>query len=884
LLRIDGVTCEYARNPVGIDVAQPRFSWTVMSDKRDVVQSAYQVEVALDVLFSELVWQSGRVESDQSVHVAYGGEPLRSRTRYHLRVRVWADREGVTAWSEPSYFEMGLLDSQEWVARWITATSIDPKPCTLLRRDFTVDHKIESARIYATAHGVYELQLDGERVGDWVLTPGWTSYANQLPYQTYDVTHRLEQGAHTLGVILGDGWYKGPLGWNGQENLYGDTRAALVQLHLQYEDGSQAVIASDGQWTASTGPILRSEIYYGETYDARLEKARWSAPGFDDGSFAAVYLVDEACTTLVAQESPPMRVIDEIQPLALLHTPAGDRVIDMGQNMVGWVRFRVQGDAGTVITLHHAEVLDHEGNFYTDNLRSARQLVTYTCKGAAEGEVFEPHFTFQGFRYVKVEGYPGELSMAAFTGRVIHSDYEQTGAFSCSDPLVNQLQHNILWGQKGNFVDVPTDCPQRDERLGWTGDAQVFVRTAVFNGRVPTFFSKWLRDLAFDQMPDGGVPHVIPNVLGAEAYGSSAWGDAAVICPWQLYLAYGDRRLLESQYESMKAWVRYIHDQGDDEWLWNTGFHFGDWLALDAKEGSYIGATPKDLIATAYYAHSTDLLAKTAAVLARTAEAELYRRWHQEICVRFGEEFVTPRGRIAAYTQTAHVLALMFDLVKGDQRKRTADTLALLIRENGYRLTTGFVGTPYLCRVLSENGHHDVACQLVRQTEYPSWLYSVQKGATTIWEHWDGIKSDGSFWSADMNSFNHYAYGSIGDWLYGVLAGLDTDPEFPGYRRIRIAPKPDAAFSFAKVGHESLYGLIGSGWSREDETGQMTISVEIPVNTVATIVLPGASGLAVWEGDVPLGEAIGIHSVTQQDGDLSLEVGSGHYVFTYLAV
>ncbi|HEY0829288.1 MAG TPA: family 78 glycoside hydrolase catalytic domain [Bacilli bacterium] len=855
-LIVKTATCEYKTNPIGTDSLKPR------------------------------------------------GPGLQSRTRYYYRIRVWDQQGRTSEWSETAYWETAFLGTDEWVADWITADMSADKtksePAYLLRKSFSIQGTVAKARIYATSLGVYELHLNGGRVGDALLTPGWTSYNKRLQYQTYDVTSLLQDGGNAVGVILGSGWYKATLGWKGEKSLFGDIKAALLQLHITYEDGSEVVIASDSSWKAETGAILISEIYYGESYDARLEKAGWNCADYGDEAWRVVTLLDHTKETLVAQENLPTRVIQTIKPVSVFTTPAGDTVLDMGQNMVGWIHFQVKGSPGHKITLQHAEVLDKDGNIYLGNLRSAKQTIEYICKGGSQ-ESYEPHFTFQGFRYVKVEGYPGELSLDNFRGRVIHTDMEPTGSFECSDPLINQLQSNIVWGQKGNFLDIPTDCPQRDERLGWTGDAQVFIRTAAFNMNVASFFTKWLKDLKADQLPDGGVPFVIPNILEGD-HSSSAWGDAAVICPWTVYLCYGDVRVLEEQYESMKAWVEYIRKQGDNEFLWNSGFHFGDWLGLDAKENSYIGATPKDLIATAFYAYSTRLFAQTAEVLQRAEDAREYRRLYEQIVQNFRCEFVTPNGRLAADTQTAYALALMFDLVEGEVKKRVAKSLAGHIEENKFHLTTGFVGTPYLCLVLSENGYHDVATKLVHQQEYPSWLYSVNKGATTVWEHWDGIKEDGSFWSDDMNSFNHYAYGAIGDWFYRVVAGIDMDEKQPGYKHILIRPQLMEGLSYARASLKSMYGEIASGWevsgasdgidngsgkrdsATEESSKHIKVKVTIPVNTTATVELPSASLEAVSEGasGEKISQIVGVVDSKQAEGMVILELTSGSYEFSYL--
>ncbi|MBN2909745.1 family 78 glycoside hydrolase catalytic domain [Polycladomyces sp. WAk] len=877
--------CEYKENPIGIDVLRPRFSWQIQSDARDVMQTAYQIQVSEnDPDFQQVIWDTGQVRSDQSVHVEYEGPPLKSCTRYYYRVRAWNQEGEMSEWSEIALFEMGLLRADEWRAKWITPEfeTDQTQVCPLLRTTFTIEGQVKTARVYVTSLGLYELQLNGERVGDWVLTPGWTSYNNRLQYQTYDVTHHLRGGANAIGVILGNGWYKGELGWEGARNVYGNQRAVLLQMHIQYADGRNQTVVSDETWTSQTGPILMSEIYHGEIYDARLERSGWSTAEYDDSDWYGVTVLPRGKDMLVAQENMPTRIVEEIRPVRLIHTPAGEKVLDMGQNMVGWIRFKVKAPAGTEIVLRHAEVLDRDGNFYTGNLRKAKQTIRYVCKGEGE-EWYQPHFTYQGFRYVQIEGVPGDVKLDDFIGCVIHSDLEQTGRFECSNALVNQLQHNILWGQKGNFVDIPTDCPQRNERLGWTGDAQIFIRTAAFNMNVAPFFTKWLRDLKADQWPSGGVPSVIPNIFPEDSEvlsSSSAWADAAVICPWTVYLCYGDKRLLEEQYDSMKAWVEYMRSQGDNEYLYNTGSHYGDWLGLDAKENSYKGATDEDYIATAFYAYSTRLLARAARVLGKHDDVEEYETLYKNIVEHFRREFVTPNGRLSVPTQTAHVLALWFDLVDESHRGRIARTLAKYIEDNNCHLSTGFVGTPYLCHALSQNGYNALAYKLLLQTDYPSWLYQVTKGATTMWEHWDSIKVDGSFWSDDMNSFNHYAYGAVGEWLYRVVAGIDTDEEHPGYKHILIRPKPEPALKYVKASLQTMYGEVAAHWGFVD--GQhMEVFVRIPANTTATVVLPHATLSAVREGDRPLEKVNGIHCFKQVNEGVCMELGSGVYQFNY---
>ncbi|GGO08226.1 alpha-L-rhamnosidase [Saccharibacillus kuerlensis] len=877
--------CEYLKNPMGLNVPHPRLSWKLLTDRRNVRQMAYRIQVSLggeNFAEEQLVWDSGRVESDESVHVEYGGAKLKSAARYMYRVRVWDDQGEESPWSDSAFWETGLLETDDWQAGWITpsADAIEPqtKEAFYLRKAFELNGKrVVHAAVFATSLGLYELELNGARVGDSLFTPGWTSYNHRLQVQAYDVTEQLlNSQEHVIGAVLADGWYKGRLGWQDRSGIYGDRRGLLLQLHVRYDDGTEQIIASDESWEAfADGPIRMSGIYEGETYDASREIPGWSTLGFDDSVWHPVETLEQSKDMLIGEQSERVKVTEIIKPVSLIHTPAGEIVLDMGQNMVGRMRFTVQAPAGAKLTLHHAEVLDKEGNFYTGNLRTAAQEVTYLCKGGGE-ESYQPSFTFQGFRYVRLAGFPEPIDLSHFTGEVIHTDMQPTGFFECSHPLINRLQQNIVWGQRGNFLDIPTDCPQRDERLGWTGDAQVFIRTAAFNYGIAPFFTKWLRDLAAEQLPNGGVPFVVPDILDEGSHSSAAWGDAAVICPWTLYQYYGDKRILEEQYDSMTGWVEYIRSQGDNELIWNTGFHFGDWLGLDAKENSYIGATPRDLICTAFFAYSTSLVSKTAAVLGREEDVEKYGDLHRRIVQAFADEFITPNGRLAAHTQTAHVLALMFDLVEGETRKRLADTLAEYVRSENMHLTTGFVGTPYLCHVLSENGYHDIAVQLVQQEEYPSWLYSVKQGATTIWEHWDGIKPDGSFWSDDMNSYNHYSYGAIGDWLYRAVAGLDIDEKIPGCKRLVLRPNPDSGLTYARAQYDSLYGKVFSGWSKRED-GSVVYEFQLPPNMTAQVRLPAAAGKSVRVDERDPAEVLMTAPMQQEDGIVMLELGSGRY-------
>ncbi|HEV2399480.1 MAG TPA: glycoside hydrolase family 78 protein [Candidatus Sulfotelmatobacter sp.] len=885
-LSVTNLRCEYNTNPLGIDVMQPRMSWELVSSDRGTLQTAYEVRVAAsvqDLEAKKLVWDSGKKNSDASIHVAYEGPALESGRRYYWQVEVWDNQGHDSGWSEPGYWEMGLLSPVDWKAKWITPNvKEDPQvsnPSPMLRRTFDVKKNIERARLYVSAMGLYEMQINGKRVGNQYFTPGWTSYDFRYQYQTYDVGEWLRPGKNAVGAILGDGWFRGSLAFHGNRNSYGKQVALLAHLVIIYKDGSRQIVASDGMWKAATGPILSSDIYNGETYDARLERAGWSEAGYDDKDWQGVSVMEAPKAKLVAATGPPVRAIEEMKPVKMIKTPGGDTVLDMGQNMVGWVRMRVNAPAGTTITLRHAEVLDSKGNLYTENLRAAKATDQYTTKGGGV-ETFEPHFTFHGFRYVAVDGWPGDVPLDAFTGVVVHSAIQPSGTFESSNPMLNKLQHNIVWGQKGNFLDVPTDCPQRDERLGWTGDAQVFARTACFNHDSASFYTKWLKDVALDQQDDGAVPYVIPNVLSHSTRrgesASAGWADVATVVPWTVYLSYGDRRVLEEQYPSMKAWVEYMRKQAGNRYIWSNGFSFGDWLAFATTQSDYPGATTdKDFLQTAYFARSTDLLRRTAEVLGKKGDAAEYGALLDHIRAAFQQEFVTPNGRLSSNTQTAYALALAFDLLRESQRKQAAERLADDVNHFKH-LTTGFLGTPVLCKALSDYGYYEEAYMLLNRTEYPSWLYPITKDATTIWERWDGIKPDGTFQDAGMNSFNHYAYGAIGEWMYRVIAGIDIDEAQPGYKHVLIQPRPGGGLTSAKASLHTMYGQVASSWEIKD--AKMTMDVEVPANTTATVRLPGARVEDVMES----GKALQAGSnVQQEDGAVLTEIGSGKYEFVY---
>lgn len=899
-LQVNKLVCENRINPVGIGIGKPQLGWQLSSNKRNVMQSAYEIRVAstaeLLTKKSGIVWGSNKVSSGQSVHVPYSGGALKSGQKYYWQVKVWDNLGNESDWSTPASWQMGLLQTSDWKAKWIEPGYKEDslkRPSPLLRKQFNAAKKVQSATAFITAHGMYEASLNGKRVGKDYFTPGWTSYNKRLQYQVYDVTDYLISGKNAVGVVLGSGWYRGNLAFSGDRNFYGKGLALLFQLEIIYTDGTTETVISDESWKSATGSIVSSELYHGEEIDARLEKTGWMLPQYNDSQWEGVTTKVFDNSILTSTINEPVRKQEVIKAVKVFKTRAGEQVIDFGQNLVGFVQVNVQGKAGDKIILNHAEVLDKAGNFYTENLRAAKQQNTYILKGG-KTEVFEPHFAFQGFRYVKVTGFPGEIKPENFTAIVLHSAMQPTGKFSSSSQLLNQLQHNIQWGQKGNFLDVPTDCPQRDERLGWTGDAQVFSRTAAYNMQVNNFFAKWMKDVAADQREDGSVPFVIPNVLGADAAGSTGWADAATIIPWDMYQVYGDKRILEEQYPSMEAWVGFMEKKSKNN-LWNTGFHFGDWLFYrpDDDNDGRSAVTDKYLIAQCFFANSVQIMINTANVLGKTDDVQKYRSLLDKIKAAFLKEYVTPNGRLVSSTQTAYVLALNFDMLPENKRAGAAERLVENIKDYNNHLTTGFLGTPYLCHVLTRFGYYDMAYTLLMQENYPSWLYPVKMGATTIWERWDGQKPDGTFQTPGMNSFNHYAYGAIGDWMYRSITGIDTDNEAVGYKKITIRPHTSGNIvpeknanstdnapqylSNASAELQTNYGKVSSGWTTGN--GKLKLDIEIPANTTATIYIPAKTAASVSEADKALSASKDIKIKGQDGKHVVVEAGSGKYSF-----
>ncbi|WP_243231741.1 alpha-L-rhamnosidase [Microbacterium sp. CIAB417] len=816
--------------PHGSDVvpdASPRIGWVTESQTPDWTQAAAEVE-----LVREGGTESRRIDGRGSVRVPWPFGPLAPREEVSLRVRVTGADGEASEWSAPRRIVAGFLADGEWSARTIAVAAPEgPAEPAVLRRGFTIDGELRRATLYATAVGVYQVAVNGSDVDDQVLKPGWTPYQERTVHETTDVTALVRSGANELRVRIAGAWATERYGFrDNAQAVYAEQPRFAAQLRIEYADGRSETVVTDGEWESAPGPITASGLYAGEEHDARRDAVAW-----------APVAVVEDLPVPGARVSPFVRRIEERAVSEVVTTPSGKTVLDFGQNLVGRLRIRVSGPAGAVVTLRHAEVLEH-GELGTRPLRAAAATDRYTLSGDGV-EVWEPEFTFHGFRYAEIEGWPGTFDPADVTAVVIHSDMERTGWFDTSHPLVRRLHENVVWGLRGNFLSVPTDCPQRDERLGWTGDIQVFAPTAGFLYDVRGFLDSWLRDLAIDQV-DGIVPFVVPNVLGP-ARPAAAWGDAATVVPWVLHERFADLDTLERQYESMTAWTDAVVALAGERRLWEGMFQFGDWLDPDAPpERPAEAKTSADIVATAYVFRSADLTARAAGLLGREEDAAAYACIAEEVRQAFLAEYVTPAGRLMSDAQTAYALAIVFDIVEPERRQALGDRLAELTRLGGYRIGTGFVGTPIIQDALTRTGHLDVATRLLTATENPSWLYPVTMGATTIWERWDSMLPDGTINPGEMTSFNHYALGAIADWLHRSLAGLA--PAEPGYARLRIEPHPLDGFDFAEAAHLTPYGRARVRWDRAGD--EVVIQATVPANTDAEVILPDGRRLTVGSG------------------------------------
>ncbi|MCX6875466.1 MAG: family 78 glycoside hydrolase catalytic domain [Verrucomicrobia bacterium] len=965
-VELANLRCEYLTDPLGIDVAKPRLSWKAedksqKAEDRGQKQSAYQVLVASTPEFLAKdqgdLWDSGKVTSDASSQIEYGGKPLQSRQQCFWKVKAWHTNDNDSSESKPASWEMGLLKNDDWKAKWIEGAGYiemksapPPEPLTILKAVYgsneaetdvtsilsglvrnnclsvvventalggdpcfgkvkqlrveyelggkrlnkTLDEKttlsipegtgaavtdklyylrktlkladnpVAKARLFITALGLYHMDINGQRVGDMLFAPEWTDYRKRIRYQVHDVTAMLNQGDNVITGLVGQGWYSGHIGLGGYK-YYGQVPALLAQLEVTFADGTMEQVVTDGSWKVTASPILSSDFMMGENYDARLEVKGWNAPGIDDSTWMKANTREEAPAPLQSQVTEPVRKICEINAIALTEPKPGCWTFDLGQNLVGYVRLKVSAPAGTKLTLRHAEILNPDGTIYTTNLRSAVSIDTYICKGDGI-ETFQPHFTFHGFRYVEISGLTAKPPLDTVTGIVTASDTPRAGEFACSDARINQLYSNICWGQRGNYLSIPTDCPQRDERLGWMGDAQVFVRTATYNADVAAFFTKWLVDVD-DAQRDGAFTDISPGTGCGE--GTPAWADAGVICPWTIYHVYGDTRLLEQHYPAMARWIEWCRAHSTDLIRdKDRGGDYGDWLSIGAD-------TPKDLIGTAYFAYSTKLVAQAAKALGKADDAAKYEQLFQAIKAAFNKKYVAADGRIQGNTQCCYVMALKFDLLSDAMRTKAVQYLVQDIAAKQDHLSTGFVGVSYLLPVLTQAGELGTVFKLFLQDTFPSWLFSVKHGATTIWERWDGWTPDKGFQDPGMNSFNHYSLGSCGEWMFSSLAGIDTDG--PGFKQLVIRPTPGNGITWVKASYDSINGKISSSWKLD--ANQFTLAVTIPPNTTATVYVPAKDAASVTEAGKPTAQADGLKFLRTQDNAAVYAVGSGTYQF-----
>lgn len=1079
-LTVERPRCEYLNDPLGIDVIKPRLSWIVQSDDRGQKQTAYRVLVASspERLANDEgdLWDSGRVESDQTLHVEYSGKPLTSRMQCFWKVQAW-DKDGkASPWSKPALWTMGLLNKSDWNAQWIadakavkrelamphngflsnslwplhvsfephvnspndvhwvvidlgkaqpidavrlfparpfgrwtedpgflfpvrmkieaasaadlsdaktvvdkTAADIpnpgteaplygfaptkarflrlavsrlrestgnppgfvgdrygfalaemevlsggknvalgakvscpepvedggwSPKflvdgrtattkggsserwPGSMLRKEFKIAGDIRRAMVYVTARGLYELRLNGKRVGDRLLAPEWTDYKKRIQVQAYDVTQLVKKGGNAVGAMLGEGWYSGKLGCAPPPGraFYGVYPQLCLQLEVELADGQRQVVCSDATWRSTDeGPVRFSDILDGEEYDARREMPGWDHPGFDQREWLPVAATPLDNVKLVSQRNEPIRVIRDLNPVKMSQPKPGVYVFDIGQNMVGWCRLKLHGPAGTRVAIRYAEAVNPDGTIYTANLRSAAQTDLYFVRGNGE-EVFEPHFTYHGFRYVEVTGLPNPPKQDDLIGRVFHSSSPDAGQFTCSNALLNQLMHNIVWVQRGNMHSVPTDCPQRDERLGWMGDIQAFSQTAVFNMDMAGFFTKVVQDIRDAQADDGRFPDYAPHPYNPnQGYaGAPAWADAGIVLPWRVYQNYADTRLLEEHFEAARRWIDFILKYNPNLlWLKHRDEDFGDWLNGDTvvQEGypRGISEVPKDVLANAFFAHSTETLAKMAEVLGRKGDASKYARLAEGIKAAFNREYVAADGRIKGDTQAGYALALYFNLLEDSQRPKATKHMLDAIKRYKDHPSTGIQTTHRLMLELSRNGHHDEASRIINLRTVPSWGYAIDQGATTIWERWDGYVEGRGFQNAGMNSLNHWALGSVGEWIWREIVGIHPDDRQPGFKHFAIRPRPGFGVTSAKGEYDSIRGRIVSDWTFEH--GKISLRVTVPSNTTATIYVPTGAAASVTEGDQPATKALGVVFLRQEADAAVFEVGSGSFHF-----
>jgi len=846
-----GLRCEYLVAPMGVDVPQPRLSWVLEHPQRGQAQSAYQVWVSLTPgVPAGDQWDSGRVNSAQTAHVVYAGKPLASGRTYYWKVRWWDAGGAASPWSAVTRFDTGLLAASDWKGRYIGGAN-------QLRKEFSLERAPARARAYIAGLGYYELRINGRKVGRSVLDPAFTTYDQRVLYATYDVTGFLQRGANAVAVTLGQGWYGG--------------RVLKFQLHVEVEGGGRLEVVSDASWKVAQGPLLADSVYDGETYDARQETSGWDRPGFDDSKWKPASLVEGPKGVLSAQLMPPIRVVDTIVPLKLTSPKPGVWVCDMGPTFSGLVQLRVRGARGTTVRLRHAELLYDDGTLNVENLRAARATDTYILRGDGAEEVYEPRFTYHGFRYVELSGFPGAPKIDTVRGKVVHTDVKPAGGFIASKPILNQIQRLLLWGIKSNLHSIPTDCNQRDERMGWMADAHLYAESAMLNFDAAAFYTNFLRNIRDIQGADGSVTDTVPHKYGRRP-ADPAWGAAYPLIAWYVYLYNGDRRILEEHYPGIKAWTDFQRTRSQDGIL--SYSYYGDWVPAER--------TPGDLVSTFYYFYSAQLTARMAGILGRAADAETYRKLAAEIQEAFNRRFWSADNQwYGNGSQTSQILPLYLDMAPKDRRGAAFGHLRnSIVYYNNIHLMTGILGTKYGMELLGRSGQLDLAYDLAAQTTYPSWGYMLEHGATTLWELWQERTGP------SMNSHNHPMFGSIGAWFYSALAGINADPEKPGFERIRIQPGAVRDLRWASGTLETVRGTVLSSWSRTERS--MRLEVAIPVGSEAEIHLPTLnlpdvtvreSGREVWKGDAFQPGAPGLRGARRAGGVIIFQAGSGHYRF-----
>jgi alpha-L-rhamnosidase len=842
--------CEYLVDPLGVDTPAPRFSWILQHSERGQGQSAYEVIVSSQAAAEAGdCWASGKVESNASIQVVYGGKALASGRSYFWRVRYWDKSGRPSPFSRAARFDTGLMARGDWKGKWIGGKN-------QLRNEFELTKDVIRARAYVCGLGYHEFRLNGRKVGRNVLDPAWTTYDKRVLYVTYDITRFLRPGKNAVALMLGQGWFK--------------STALLLQMNIELEGGETIEVVSDGSWKAARGPVIKDSIYNGETYDARLETPGWDRPGYDDSAWAKAELITGPKGALSAQMMPSIQVVDTIIPLTLSNPRPGVYVYDMGQNFSGWARLRVQGPRGTAVMLRFSELVYDDGTINQENLRGARAEDVYVLNGEGE-EVWEPRFTYHGFRFVELSRYPGVPTIEALRGRVVHTAVEPVGSFACSKSILNSLQRIIIWGQKTNLHSIPTDCCQRDERMGWMGDAQGTAEEAIYNFDMAAFYTNFLRDIRDVQDEKGTITDTVPHIWGSRP-ADPAWGTAYPLIAWYVYQYYGDKRILEDHYEGIKKYVEFLRSSAEDGLVKFS--HYGDWVAVEKPPGS--------IVSSFYYYYDVKILAEMAVLLGKETDAKTYGNLAAAIKTAFHKEYFNPKtGNYADGTQTANALPLFLDIVPKESRGAIWGSLFNdIVYKHDSHLTTGIIGTKYIMEVLTSSGSADLAYDIATKTTYPSWGYMIENGATTLWELWQ-LRQGPS-----MNSHNHPMFGSVGAWLYKALAGINLAPGSVGFERIRIEPQMVRDLRHAAGSTQTPRGEVSSSWKRDGRS--VTLEVVIPVGSEAEVIIPkfNIENVVIREGGGVIYDSqgfqagsAGVQSVEPSPSGFLIKVGSGRYAF-----